>query len=299
MVKRTGPDDDDPGVTDDVVSDETAMDELLGLVQAQSAHLDPLQRTTRALACRLALRAQLDRLLSHELRAPIAVVLGALQALHDALPPDVPLHDSNESRALVERALAQSRYLAEVVEDLLRANPEEGPTFTRAVVSRVRLGDLVDQACATASASLAVSRMHREIDGDVEVSTAPFRFVAIVVHLLENAAKYGGPHVVELRAGLRDRQLVVEVGDRGPGLGGEPVARLFELFARGHADGDVPGHGVGLYLVEKLTGSLGGTATLEERRGGGVLARVTLPQRRSDDVEREKPPHRALARPER
>ncbi len=293
------------------MSDETAMGELLGLVQEQSAHVDDLQHTTRAIASRLALRAQLDRLLSHELRAPIAVVLGALQGLHDALPLetallddvaplDVPVHDSPHARALLDRALAQSRYLAEVVEDLLRSNAEESPTFTRAVVSRVRLGDLIDQVCATASGSLAVSRMHREVDGDVEVSTAPFRFVAIVVHLLENAAKYGGPHVVELRAGLHDRQLVVEVGDRGPGLGGESVPRLFELFARGHAVDAVPGHGVGLYLVEKLTGSLGGTATLEERRGGGVLARVTLPQRRSDDVEGAKAPlFRAFAQPER
>jgi signal transduction histidine kinase len=300
MVKRKRPDDDDPGVTDEVVSDETTTGELLGLVHSQSAHLATLQHTTRALGSRLALRAELDRLLSHELRAPIKVVLGALQELHDALPLDAASPDSGQSRALLGRALAGSRYLAEVVEDLLSANPEQGPTFTRAIVSRVRLGDLIDQACATASVSLAVSRIHREIDGDVEVSTAPFRFVAIVVNLLENAAKYGGQHVVELRAGLRDRQLVVEVGDRGPGLGGEAAARLFELFSRGHAVDEVPGHGVGLYLVEKLTRSLGGTATLEERRGGGVLARVTLPQRRSDDVERaEAPPHRAFAQPER
>jgi signal transduction histidine kinase len=288
-----------PGVTDEVVSDQTTTGELLGLVQAQSAHLATLQDTTRALGSRLALRAQLDRLLSHELRAPITVILGALQALHESSLETPPL-ESDQSRALLGRALAQSRYLAEVVEDLLSTNQEQGPTFTRAIVSRVRLDDLIDQACAMASPSLPVSRVHREIEDDVEVSTAPFRFVAIVAHLLENAAKYGGQHVVELRAHVRDRQLVVEVGDRGPGLGGETVARLFELFSRGHAVDDVPGHGVGLYLVEKLTRSLGGTATLEERRGGGVLARVTLPQRRSDDVERaEAPLYRAFARPER
>jgi signal transduction histidine kinase len=301
-------------VTDDVVGDELTMGELLGLVRAQSAQLATLQHTTHAVESRLGLRAQVEALLSHELRAPIRVILGALQTLHDAstdAPPlNAPAGDASpddrvalgddQARVLLARALSQSRYLAEVVDDLLRANPEQGPTFTRAVVRRVRLGDLTDRACAAVSASLAVSRMHREIDDDVEVSTAPSRFVAIVVNLLENAAKYGGQHVVELRAGLHDRRLVVEVGDRGPGLRGEAVERLFEPFARGHAVDDVPGQGVGLFLVDRLVRSLGGTATLEERRGGGVLARVTLPQRRSDDVERAAAPaHRARARPER
>ena len=103
-----------PGVTDEVVSDQTTTGELLGLVQAQSAHLATLQDTTRALGSRLALRAQLDRLLSHELRAPITVILGALQALHESSLETPPL-ESDQSRALLGRALAQSRYLAEVV----------------------------------------------------------------------------------------------------------------------------------------------------------------------------------------
>ena len=167
-------------------------------------------------------------------------------------------------------------------------------TFDAAVL-RTRF----DQAFASVSGSLPASRVHCEIEMDVEVSTAPSRFVAIVVNLLENAAKYGGQHVVELHVGLHGQSLVIEVGDRGPGLRGDSVERLFAAFSRGHAVGDLPGQGIGLYLVRMLARSLGGTATLEERRGGGLLARVTLPQRRSDDVRRdEHTSDRALARPE-
>ena len=151
----------------------------------------------------------------------------------------------------------------------------------------MRLGDLTDQAFAAVSGSLPASRMHREIDGDVDVSTAPSRFVAIVVNLLENAAKYGGS---ARRRAARRACTVAPSWSRsataGPALRGESRRRLFEPFVRGDAVDDVPGQGVGLYLVRMLARSLGGTATLEERRGGGVLARVTLPQRRSDDAER-------------
>ena len=170
---------------------------------------------------------------------------------------------------------------------------------SRLIVRTARLGDLIDQAFAAVSGSIPASKVHYEIDLDVQVSTVPSRFVAIVVNLLENAAKYGGQHVVELHVGLHGQSLVIEVGDRGRGLGGDSVERLFEAFSRGHAVGELPGQGIGLYLVRMLAGSLGGTATLEERMGGGVLARVTLPQRRSDDVGRdEHTTHRALARPE-
>jgi two-component system sensor histidine kinase KdpD len=271
--------------------------DLLGLVQAQSAQIEHLQREARALQSRLALRTQVEVLLSHELRTPITVIMGVLQTLATSALED------DRSRMLVERALAQSRYLADMVEDLLNADPERGATFNQAVVRLVRLGDLTDQACVAVSASLPASRIHREIDRDIEVSTAPSRFVAMLVNLLENAAKHGGSHVVELRAGLEGRALVVEVADRGPGLRGlrgDDVEQLFEPFSRGAGTADVPGQGVGLFLVRMLARSLGGTATLEDRPAGGALARLTLPQRRATDREHHETlsEHRANAAPE-
>ena len=75
---------------------------------------------------------------------------------------------------------------------------------------------------------------------------------------------------MELRAGLEGRTLVVEVVDRGPGLGGDAAEQLFEPFSRGTGVDGVPGRGVGLFLVRMLARSLGGTATLDERPAGGV-----------------------------
>jgi two-component system sensor histidine kinase KdpD len=264
----------------DVTSGDVTMRDLVGLVQAQSTQIEILQRTTRALESRLALRTQVEVLLSHELRTPITVIMGVLQTLETTGLQDEP------SRALVARGLAQGHYLADMVEDLLNADPERGPTFSQAIVRRVRLGDLTDQACAAVSGSLPASRIRCEIDRDVDVSTAPSRFVAILVNLLENAAKYGGSSMIELRAGLDGRALIIEVADRGIGLiRGDDVEELFEPFSRGAGAADVPGQGVGLFLVRMLARSLGGTATLEARPAGGVLARVTLPQRRAADRE--------------
>jgi two-component system sensor histidine kinase KdpD len=278
---------------DGTAHEPMTMSALLDTAQSQTRHLAALTETAQTLENRLALRTRIEALLSHELRTPITVILGVLQTLHgsDDLGADGP------ARELVARALAQCRFLAEMVEDLLGVDPDQGPSFTRAVVRRVRLGDLIDQAFTSVCDVLPASRVRAQVERDVEVSTAPSRFVAILVNLLENAAKYGGPHLVELRVAVDGHDLVIEVGDRGPGLANESPERLFEAFARGRAAGDRPGQGIGLYLVRLLASSLGGTATLEGRRGGGVRATVILPQRRSDDVDRGDADI-ALARPD-
>ena len=122
------------------------------------------------------------------------------------------------------------------------------------------------------------------MERDVEINTAPARLSAILVNLLDNAAKYGGDHLVELRAAVEGSTLVVEVSDRGPGLGGRPAEELFEAFVRGDV-GQTPGKGVGLYVVRKLARSMAGDVTLKDRPGGGLVARLVLPQRRQADAE--------------
>ena len=90
----------------------------------------------------------------------------------------------------------------------------------------------------------------------MHISTAPSRFVAIIVNLLENAAKYGAGGAVTVSAHVDDDELVVEVADEGPGLNDVPADVLFQAFSRGRHPGEAPGHGIGLYMVRMLTRSL-------------------------------------------
>jgi two-component system sensor histidine kinase KdpD len=250
---------------------------LVGLVEAQSAQVASLREVIDKLEGRLALRAEADSMLGHELQRPLAVIIGVLETLHVA-------NVSDESRAdLVNRALRQSSQLAEMIDDLLTVADETATYVPRVTTRQVRLRDVIDQARA-AVPDLPSSRLIMCVDDEVTLNTAPARLVAIVANLLENAARYGGESIVELSASLDDdRQLLVEVSDRGPGLEGVPSSVLFEAFARGQQATTTPGSGVGLYLVRMLAHSLGGEVTLTDRDGGGATARVTLPQRRGDD----------------
>jgi signal transduction histidine kinase len=268
------------------LDDEVFLRGLVGLVEAQAAQLDSTRGALTTLEGRVALRAEVDRLLAHELRNPLTVVIGVLQTLlDDQIDPAV-------SRDLVERALAQGTQLSDVLDDMLTPAPEGGPLFSRTRMRTVGLMQLVDQAVNAVPHLRDAGRLVIEADRNAQISTAPSRFVAIIVNLLENAAKYGAGGTVTVRAHVAGDDLIVEVLDQGPGLEGVPPDMLFQAFSRGRHPGEAPGHGIGLYMVRMLARSLGGEATIAERGEGGASVRITLPQRRDEDPAMPRPRRR-------
>ncbi len=100
-------------------------------------------------------------------------------------------------------------------------------------------------------------------------------------NLVNNALTHGGRgNEVEVRCRIdgepADRTLMVEVLDRGPGLGSDSLGRLFEPFVRGaHAPG--PGSGLGLAAVASAVRAHGGTFGSGNREGGGARFWFTVP----------------------
>jgi signal transduction histidine kinase len=250
---------------------------MVALIEAQAQQLESLRRAVRDLEGRLALRGELDVIVAHEVRTPLTVIDGALQTMLELEPGD-PRFES-----LLGRAAGQAQHLVEVVKDLMEPQGHGGPAVNRAPLKTVTLNYIVDRALMAVSMRIALDRVAVDLPADLSVATSPPRLTAILVNLLDNAARYGGDGVLELRAEVTDDALLrIEIGDRGPGLGGVDVEELFEAFVQG-PNGDNEGRGVGLYLVRLLARSLGGEVTLVDRPGGGCLATVELPQRRRDD----------------
>ena len=100
---------------------------------------------------------------------------------------------------------------------------------------------------------------------------------ALLANLVGNAVNYAGHAEVEVR---RERGVaIVEVSDSGPGMASADLARAFEPFFRAEQsrNRDTGGSGLGLASVRAVARAHGGEATIENRPGGGLLARVTLP----------------------
>lgn len=105
-------------------------------------------------------------------------------------------------------------------------------------------------------------------------------FARLVGNLVDNALAYGAPPV-EVSTGTAPGRFVLDVADRGPGIPPDQVERLKQPFtrasaARANASG-VPGAGLGLAIVERISRLHGGSFNLLPREGGGTIAHVELP----------------------
>jgi two-component system osmolarity sensor histidine kinase EnvZ len=112
----------------------------------------------------------------------------------------------------------------------------------------------------------------------------PLRSKAIrraVGNLIDNALRHAGSgRLVELSLTVGADTATIDVCDRGPGIPPEEAERLKLPFTRlAEARTDAMGTGLGLAIVDRIVRAHGGTLDLLPREGGGLIARLKLPQR--------------------
>lgn len=106
------------------------------------------------------------------------------------------------------------------------------------------------------------ARVHLDLAGDLPDLADDLAVEAVFMTLLNNAAE-ASPEDISVTVGERPGMLIVTVADRGPGLATE--------------GGKATGWGVGLELAEAALARLGGALEVNDRPGGGVVARMSLP----------------------
>ena len=107
------------------------------------------------------------------------------------------------------------------------------------------------------------------------------RLHQVVLNLVGNAIKYCsmGDNVT-ITATTAEDAISVGVSDTGPGIPAEALPHLFERFfrARNAIRGEIPGSGVGLYIVKSIVEELGGRVGVESVYGEGSTFEVWLPE---------------------
>jgi signal transduction histidine kinase len=99
-------------------------------------------------------------------------------------------------------------------------------------------------------------------------------------NLLDNAAKYSGKNpVIQLRAGLEDDTVFLEVQDTGAGIGKDEQKKVFEKFYRSSdpANKNIEGSGIGLTLVDHIVKAHGGEVKMESELEKGTRVTIQLP----------------------
>ena len=224
-----------------------------------------------------ALRADFVSLVSHELRAPMASIIGCATTLRERWRQLAP--EQRESfLALIEQETGR---LSTLVADVLDTSRIEADTFTYAFAD-VDLEELVREATAT------VALGHDEISVTTKLRPLPpvrgdrERLWQLLVNLLTNAAKYTVTgDEIEVTAASEDGNAEVSVRDHGPGIPPEQQRLVFEKFGRVNMGGkSKPGAGLGLFIARSIAEAHGGSLELVSEAGDGATFTLRLPAAR-------------------
>ena len=217
-----------------------------------------------------AIRGEIVSLISHDLRAPLTVVVGYLDLLRQ------PLSDEDRDRALNAARRSADR-MADLLEDLLSATRAEellAPSSLSPVALEDVAADVVTSMHATSARAITL-----DVRCPAVVLGEERRLRQVLVNLVTNALKYSPSDTpVGVIVDRADGRALLLVEDHGPGVPDQDKTRIFERFARLESpESHVSGIGLGLYIVRIIAENHGGTARVEETEGGGATFVVDLP----------------------
>jgi signal transduction histidine kinase len=219
-------------------------------------------------------QANFISMLAHELKTPLAGISAAadnLIILLGKIPPEADLRFDRIRRAVRRIDAIAERYLQLDPTGKARLHPK----FTETTLTK-----LLDLAREQFVGNTA--RLQSQACDDIRLTCDPNLIATAILNLIDNAMKYSPlDQAVELSARIvADREVAIEVADRGPGVPGEMRAAIFDRYFRLPTKSAVPGIGVGLTLTKSIAEAHGGSVEVLDRTGGGAIFRLTLPLHR-------------------
>jgi two-component system, OmpR family, heavy metal sensor histidine kinase CusS len=209
--------------------------------------------------------------LAHELRTPIANMLGEAQV---ALTRD---RTAPEYREIIESTVAECERLSRIVDNLLfvaRVDAAREPIARKRFDARA-----ATQKIAMFYQAIADER-HVTIScvGKGEIYADADLFERALANLLDNALRFtpeGGS--IQIALSEHDTQFEVAVSDNGCGIAPEHLPRVFDRFYRAESSRSSDGAGLGLALVKSIVDLHGGSTVIESNVGRGTTVKMIFP----------------------
>lgn len=209
---------------------------------------------------------------SHELRTPLATLRGSLEVL--IRKP----RQQEEYEATIKSALAQIDRMSILSDQLLTLARMDSDAVAP---SNRPVGIILEEVISDLYPSLAQKGMEVDLQlNDCEAFEIPDYFsILIIRNLLANAIKYApAESSISVHLHKVENGLELIVADQGPGISAEDQRKIFEAFYRGTAQkqGETPGSGLGLSIVQKAVAAIGGQISLDSELGKGSRFIVNL-----------------------
>ena len=221
------------------------------------------------------LRRELTQNISHELKTPVASILGYTETILDD-----PQMNSETQRQFIQRTHAQAQRLTALLQDLSTLNRMDYAAqqlkMERTDVSEI-VSDIVQET------AIAIEKRHMTLNNalpqGIVIQGNPSLIYSIFRNLIDNAINYAGEGTtIEINAEPLSDGWKFRLSDNGVGIAPEHLPRIFERFYRidkGRSR-SLGGTGLGLAIVKNAVLLHGGSITAHPANKGGLEFEFTL-----------------------
>lgn len=254
------------------ITREDEIGELAGYIDILSERLYDASLESQRLE---QLRSDFIANITHELRTPVTVLRGSLEAIQDKVITDPALLSDYQSAMLKE-----SRYLERLVNDLLDLSRLQNLDF-KMEMEEVNVAEVLQDAMRSARLMAKEKELHLELHLEEEMRRFHGdyqRLRQMLLILLDNAVKFsreGGAVSVTLSEG------VVRIRDHGVGIPKEELPNIFTRFYKSQSEENKMGTGLGLAIAKGIADRHGIRITVDSTLGEGTEFRLLFPWKAS------------------
>lgn len=210
----------------------------------------------------------LNRVLRHDIRNDLNVILGWMSVLED--------HVESDGKEYIERITRSAHHIVELT-DVAADLVGDITADSEPELELVRLTPLLKDEVQKRREAFdnATIELDDDLPPDMRVR-ANSMLASVFRNLINNAVQHNDSDDpwVGIRAEMSGESVLVTVADNGPGI---PEGKREQMFDKSQKGLDSEGTGMGLYLVENLVETFGGAVWVEDSEKGGALFSVELP----------------------
>lgn len=237
--------------------------ERLGLAEEESQKLEKMRREFIAN-------------ISHELRTPVTVIKGSLEALRDGV-----ITEPEDVEEFHKQMLKESEFLQRLINDLLELSRLQNTDFA-IDKEKINLCEVVQDAVRSAKRLGADKEI--KVTANVDTELYPLegdygRLRQMLMVFLHNSIKFS-PEMSSIEVVLKGNRL--SVTDHGCGIKAEDVPHAFERFYKAHNEQNKTGSGLGLAIAKQIAVRHGMDLTMDSVLGEGTTITVLLPDKSKD-----------------
>jgi signal transduction histidine kinase len=208
---------------------------------------------------------------SHDLRAPIASILGLANLYRTDKDPqmrDKYLEKINAS------AVQQDNFIKEILDQSRNSRLE---VKKEEILFDPLINETFNQLKFATSTGVAVEK-EIEVKQQGAFYSDRWRIKVILNNIISNSIRYrnGRDPLIKIKIEVGDGKAILEIEDNGRGIAEKHLDKVYGMFYRATDDG--AGSGLGLYIVKETIDKLNGSIRIESKEGKGTTVRVEIPE---------------------